>query len=216
MLETLYGKPLVSAAVPWVLMLPFATNLRGAEQVQPKLPAGYVEEAPLPVDYPPPGPVGEVIEKQYPVTRSYSAAGDGAFMECFAYLAAHHHKMTAPVVVEYKPNLVKGTDQGRSGMPIPVQRMHFLLERNSLDEPKEAGTVQVADIPPLRVLSIAQRGPITMEEIKAAQNKLSAKLKSLEQTRSAGQYRILGYNSPMIPREKNFWEVQLPIEDSTP
>lgn len=202
--------------------LVFATSLligpiaQGEEPAQPKLPAGYVEEAPLPEGFPPPGPVGEVIEKQYPVTRSYSAAGDGAFMDCFSYLAAHHHKMTAPVVVEYKPGTEKSSGQARSGMPIPIERMHFLLEKNSLDDLKEAGAVKVADMPKMRVLSIAQRGPVTKEAIKSAQDKLNAKLKELAKVQSAGEFRILGYNSPMIPREKNFWEVQLPINDAKP
>lgn len=192
------------------------SSVRGEQQAQLKLPAGYVEEAPLPEGYPPPGPVGEVIEKQYPVTRSYSATGDGAFMDCFGYLAAHHHKMTAPVVVEYKTGAEKSAGSARSGMPIPIERMHFLLEKNSLDEPQEAGPVKVADMPKMRVLSIAQRGPITTEAIKTAQEKLNAKLKESEGVRPAGEFRILGYNSPMIPREKNYWEVQLPIEDVKP
>lgn len=216
MLKHLRVEPLAMAGMLVVLSVLGASKVSGEEQTQPILPAGYVEEAPLPEGYPPPGPVGEVVEKRYPVTRSYSAAGDGAFMKCFGYLSAQRHKMTAPVVVEYKQDAEKSTYQGRSGMPIPIERMHFLLEKNSLDEPKEARTVKVADMPKMRVLSIAQQGPITTEAIKTAQDKLKAKLKSLEKTRSAGEFRILGYNSPMIPREKNFWEVQLPIEDAKP
>ncbi len=207
---------MVMSGLGFALLPCVVSSVRSEEQAPQKLPAGYVEEAPLPEGFPPPGPVGEVIEKQYPTTRSYSAAGDGAFMDCFGYLAAHHFRMTAPVVVEYKPGAEKSNGQARSGMPIPIERMHFLLEKNSLDEPKEAGAVKVADMPKLRVLSIAQRGPITTEAIKAAQDKLNAKIRELSKIRPAGEFRILGYNSPMSPREKNFWEVQLPIEENKP
>jgi hypothetical protein len=81
---------------------------------------------------------------------------------------------------------------------------------------EEARHVKVADISDMRVLSIAQRGAITTEAINMAQDKSNAQLKELEKVQSAGEFRILGYNSPKIPREKNFWEVQLPIADKKP
>lgn len=189
---------------------------RCAEPSKPKLPDGYLEEAPLPVGFPAPGPVGQVIEKSYPVTRTFSATGDSAFMKCFGYLAEHQYKMTAPVVMEYKPGAEYKGKETQSGMPIPIERMHFLLEKNSLDEPKEAGAVKVADMPRIKVLSIAQQGPVTAEAIKAAQEKLVARLKELGNLQSTGQFRLLGYNSPMIPRSKNYWEVQLPVENRAP
>lgn len=210
---------LVSSAVGSLVIVCGLWSLpvgRCAEPSKPKLPDGYVEEAPLPAGFPAPGPVGQVIEKSYPVTRSFSATGDGAFLKCFGYLAEHQYKMTAPVVMEYKPGAENKGPETRSRMPIPIERMHFLLEKNSLDEPKEAGSVKVADMPKMRVLSIAQQEPVTAEAIKAAQEKLLARLKELGDLRSAGQFRLLGYNSPLIPRNKNYWEVQLPVENRVP
>lgn len=183
-------------------------------------PKDYLEEGPLPAGYPPPSEVGQVVEKLYPKTRSYSATGDGAFFKCFAYLSAKQHKMTAPVVMEYRSTDVDRTDadqenvgeRGADGIPVAVERMHFLLERNSLDEPSDADPVRVGDIPAMRVLSIAYQGELTEEVVESAQSKLSARLAELPKLHRAGEFRILGYNSPMIAKDKTYWEVQLPVE----
>jgi hypothetical protein len=185
---------------------------RGESAVKANLPAGYIEEAPLPEGFPPPSEPGAVVEKTYPLLRSYSATGPGAFMKCFGYLTVQQYKMTAPVVMECKPGAVPG-QQADDDMPVPIERMHFLLEKNSLDEPKDAGPIKVADMPSICVLSIAFRGEATPEAVKQGQAAIEARLKDMSGVQRGGEYRILGYNSPMIERDKNFWELQLPIQD---
>lgn len=187
---------------------------RAETDAKPKLPSGYVEEAPLPKGFPPPSEPGKVVEKTYPVIRSYSSTGSGAFMKCFAYLSLKQHKMTAPVVMECQPNAGDAPPAPRGAMPVPVERMHFLLEENSLDKPQEAGPVRVDDMPALRVLSLAFQGETTPAAVKQGQAEIEAQLKKMPTVRRAGEYRILGYNSPMLARNKNFWELQLPIEDA--
>jgi len=183
-------------------------ELRG--QTPPQAPPGYVAEAPLPEGFPLPGEPGKVIEKRYPRARSYSASGQGAFMKCFAYLSKSKHEMTAPVVMEYD-NDPAGEAKGDE-MPVPVKRMHFLLEKISQDEPKTDGEVTVADLPELHVLSIASQGRMTAEQVKVLEKKLRDHLAAREDLRAAGSTRILGYNGPAVPRDKAYWEFQLPVK----
>jgi hypothetical protein len=186
---------------------------RGESAVNANLPADYVEEAPLPEGFPPPSEPGKVVEKIYPVLRSYSATGPGSFMKCFGYLSVKQHKMTAPVVMECKPDADPSKHDPGDEMPVPIERMHFLLEKNSLDTPKVLGPIRVADMPPMRVLSIAFRGDSTPEAVKKGQAAIESRLKEMSGIERAGEYRILGYNSPMLERSKNFWELQLPIAE---
>lgn len=181
-----------------------------AEEAPAKLPAGYIDEAPLPEGYPPPGEIGQVIEKEYPVTRSYSASGRGAFMTCFAYLVKQKHEMTAPVVMEFTGDK-SDAEADPNEAPVPIKRMHFLLEKISQDEPKELGPVTVADIPKLRVLSIAYQGRMNPEAVAKATAMLQAALAAKPELKAAGETRILGYNGPMVPRDKVYWEIQIPI-----
>lgn len=192
-----------------------AAPVRLDSGVKANLPAGYVEEAPLPEGFPPPSEPGKVVEKTYPILRSYSATGAGAFMKCFGYLSVKQHKMTAPVVMECKPDADPSKHHPGDEMPLPIERMHFLLEKNSLDSPKVLGPIRVSDMPAMRVLSIAFRGDSTPEAVKKGQAAIESRLKEMPGIERAGEYRILGYNSPMLERSKNFWELQLPIAEKS-
>lgn len=177
------------------------------------LPSGYIEEAPLPEGFPPPSEVGIVVEKVYPLARSYSATGSGKFMKCFGYLSLNKHKMTAPVVMEYKSPKGdhKDVEPEDDGAPVEVTRMHFLLEKTSQDKPKKAALVEVADMPEMRVLSIAHQGRLSPELVGSVEAKLAAELKARPELVSAGSTRILCYNGPSVGEDKVFWEIQLPV-----
>jgi SOUL heme-binding protein len=180
------------------------------------LPQGYIEEAPLPEGFPPPSEVGKIVEKEYPLARSYSATGRGQFMKCFAYLSLRKHKMTAPVVMEYQANKQgeKNAARDNEDLPVEVDRMHFLLENISQDEPKKAALVVVADMPKMRVLSVAHQGRLSAEIVEDAEKKLAQELKARPELVAAGAARILGYNGPSVRDEKLFWEIQLPVKAS--
>jgi hypothetical protein len=102
---------------------------------QDDYPPGYIEEAPLPEGFPAPSAVGKIVEKNYPLCRTYSAQGNDAFMRCFAYLAKQEHEMTAPVVVDYKQKADAPESQSADFDFMNVARMHFVLKEPSLDEP---------------------------------------------------------------------------------
>lgn len=194
---------------------PFASadEPKAEEPVQVKLPEGYVSEAPLPEGFPAPGEVGKVVEKIYPQSRTYSSTGKAAFMQLFLYLQKNRYEMTAPVIMAYKhkPADAPLLDQVMS-MPIDVERLHFVLEKPTLDEPKEAGEITVADVPAVRVLSVALQGKREAEEITKAEKQLRDELTMREDLTEAGEMRILGYNGPGTPAKKRYWEVQLPVK----
>ncbi len=182
---------------------------------KPKYPPGYVEEGPLPEGYPPPSEVGQVVEKSYPACRTYSAEGNSAFMRCFTYLNKQKHEMTAPVIMNYKHRGKPETsNENRDFQEMDVARMHFILGSPSLDEPKRDGAVVVADMSKLQVLSVAVQGPLSDEVLKESEQRLANEINARKNLKIVGPYRVLGYNSPLIPKDKAFWEIQVPIARS--
>lgn len=176
-------------------------------------PPRYISEAPLPAGFPPPGELGQVVEKTYPACRTYSAQGNQAFMHCFAYLAKNKHEMTAPVIVDYKSKSNAPEEPAADIGFVDVARMHFILDDASLDQPKQDGPVTVADMARMRVLSIACQGEMSAAKLDEAERKLEAEIARRQATVAAGPKRVLGYNSPMVPKGKTYWEVQVPIKE---
>jgi hypothetical protein len=181
---------------------------------KPEYPQGFIKEGPLPEGFPPPSEVGQVVEKSYPLCRTYSAEGGNAFMRCFTYLTKHKHEMTAPVIMDYKRREPSDKPQAIANFDaLDINRMHFVLERPLLDEPKSEGAVAVADMPTMRVLSIAFQGQLSADTREQAEKKLAAEIESRKDLTVVGPYRVLGYNSPFVPKDKAFWEIQVPITD---
>ena len=112
-------------------------------------------------------------------------------MKCFGYLSVKQYKMTAPVVMECKPDADPIQPAASDGMPVPIERMHFLLEKNSLDVPQDLGQIKVADMPSIRVLSIAYQGDVTREAVKAGQAAIESRLKEMPGIGAAGNTESL-------------------------
>jgi len=91
--------------------------------------------------------------------------------------------------------------------------MSFLYERPDQGRAGTMGSVEVSDVPSMKVVSIGCRGPQTLTAIDEARQKL---LKYLEENRDllavAGRCGFMGYNSPFVPRDRNFFEVQIPVK----
>jgi hypothetical protein len=71
-------------------------------------------------------------------------------------------------------------------------------------------------VPAASAVSIGVRGEITAQAVATAHSRLKAWLADREgKYQSSGELRVLGYNSPMVPSDKRYFEVQLPIREAS-
>lgn len=161
-----------------------------------------IREAKLPAGFPDLGPVGEVVEKRYPAYRSARAKGGNSFWTLFSHIKRNKISMTAPVEMSM-------TD-GENGRKLSATNMAFLYGDRNLGKAGRQGKVDVIDVAPMRVLSIGIRGRQSAQAVEAAKKQIEARLQrdGIERT---GPWRLLGYNSPMVPNKNRFWELQAPI-----
>ncbi len=131
-------------------------------------------------------------------TSMTGKGGEGqAFFALFDHIARNSIAMTAPVEMTYDAT-------GRS--------MAFLYEHARLGKEGPDGNVMVADVPAMTTVSIGVRGDCTPERIAHARARLESWLKQhADRYEVAGPLRVLGYNSPMVPANRRFAEVQLPV-----
>ncbi len=154
-------------------------------------------EAPMPADFPKPGPVGHVTVKQYPAYRAARAKGRSSFFTLFGHIQKNSVAMTAPVEMTM--------DDGGS-----VTDMAFLYESKSLGRTGSDGEVTVVDHPAATVISFGLRGEPSDEVLALARTAIEARMRADGMT-VAGPWRRLGYNSPMVANERRFSEIQLPV-----
>ena len=154
--------------------------------------------------FPTPGPVSEIVVKDYPVYRAAkfenSNGQNMAFMRLFSHIKSNSIAMTAPVEM----NLNQNTER---------IDMAFLYQNTALGKTGDAnGGVKVLDLPAQKYLSIGVLGRETKTTVKSAVEKLEQWLKNQSELKAVGKPRLLGYNSPMVPADRRFWEVQIPVE----
>lgn len=179
------------------------TEARAAATFRP------IMEAELPEGFPPPGPVGQVVVKDYPAYRAARTSmtdnmrgQNTAFNRLFRHITTHDVKMTAPVEMVYDPSRQQAIS------------MAFLYERpNQGATGEKPGNVEVVDLPAVTVASIGLRGAESRTRIEAAEQQLRAWLASPAGAgyEVAGPLRYMGYNSPFVLPYLRFSEVQLPI-----
>ncbi|WDE95315.1 heme-binding protein [Lentisphaera profundi] len=162
-------------------------------------------EADLPRGFPAPGPLNKLIVKQYPAYRSaklQSSKGQSlSFMKLFGHIKNNKISMTAPVEMQ----IDKTTGQRQS--------MAFLYGDKNIGTAGLLNSgVAVVDEVAQDYVSIGLSGRESSELIKDAIAQIDAWLLENPSYTSAGEVRLLAYNSPMIPASKRFWEVQLPIK----
>ena len=160
-------------------------------------------EADLPKGFPRPGPVNKIAVKSFPIYRAAKVDGPGqnfSFMRLFGHIKQNNISMTAPVEMKL---------DGQSGQR---QDMAFLYGNTGIGK---VGTtnqgIEVLDIPAQEYVSLGMRGTENQSVIKTAISKLQNWLKDNPDYKSTGEPRLLGYNSPMVPAQKRYWEVQIPI-----
>jgi hypothetical protein len=175
-----------------------AWNLRHAfDRVLADLAFEPFMEAPLPEGFPAPGPVGRVVLKEYPRYRAARAEGRNSFWTLFRHIKKNDVQMTAPVEQTMNDDM-REVD------------MAFLYEEPDQGVAGMDGKVRVLDHEPLTVLSIGMRGGRDAEMVQRAKTWIEERL-AAEGLKRAGDWRLLGYNSPMVPASKRFWELQLPV-----
>ncbi len=176
-------------------------------------------EAALPEGFPPPGPTGRIVVKDYPACRvarvragpgGVTGGANGMFGPLFDHIRRHDIPMTAPVEIGYPDASFEG-----GGVPA-AESMAFLYGRRTWGTtgPDEVDPrVTVEDVPATTVVSIGVRGNYTDGRFAEALARLTDWLSSQGQRyRPAGPPRYLGYNSPFVPGFLRYGEVQLPIE----
>ncbi|MCM8536618.1 MAG: heme-binding protein [Lentisphaeraceae bacterium] len=162
-------------------------------------------EADLPKGFPKPGPLNEVVLKDYPSYRAARVGGAGmqnfAFMKLFGHIKQNGISMTAPVEMTIDEKSTKRKD------------MAFLYGNKSIGNPGVTSNgVDVLDLPSKKYISIGLKGRESTSLIKSSLMKLEDWLSKNEMYEEAGSARLLGYNSPMVPQDKRFWEVQIPVK----
>ena len=192
----------------WIAMFVVFTFAVSAEvkkeAVQSDKEFKVINEAKLPKGFPGPGPVNEIVLKDYPDYRAAKVESgrfqNMSFMILFGHIKRNKIAMTAPV------EMTLNKDGQR-------QDMSFLYGNPEIGKPgKERSGVNVVDLPAREYLSIGVRGSESVRNINKAIKKLEKWLADNEKYTGDGEHRLLGYNSPMVPASKRFWEVQIPVK----
>ena len=197
--RSLYQLGIVMMAAPVAgLMASFAARA-GADDTKFK----PIVEAKMPEGFPQSTPVREVQIKRYPAYRKAEAdPNEGrAFWTLFSHIKKNDIAMTAPVEMSYTDG-----QRPREGS------MSFLYGRPDQGQAGREGGVEVIDVPPMVVVSTGVRGPRTTESVSEARDRLEAWLETnKDRYASEGELRVMAYNSPFVPRNRNYFEVEIPI-----
>lgn len=184
-----------------------ASELRAAlQRSQQDLAFRPVVEAEMPEGFPLHTPVGEVELRHYPAYRMAEtrAAENRAFWTLLQHIKRNNVAMTAPVEMEY--------DAPDTAPPRP-RSMAFLYGSPDVGQPGAQGTVEVKDVPAMTVVSTGVRGLRTQAALDEAVKRLDEWLaRHADQYERAGPMRVMGHNSPFVPRDRQYFEVQVPLK----
>ena len=163
-----------------------------------------IKEAEMPKGFPDYTPVGQIEVKRYPAYRKATASGMAEFWTLFNHIKQNHVAMTAPVEMDYgDPQLQKPTERS----------MSFLYGKADEGTAGKQGAVVVNDVPAMTVVSTGCKGNRTSSSVAEARGKLVDYLaEHKDEYIAAGPVRVMAYNSPFVPRDKNFFEVQIPVK----
>jgi len=167
-------------------------------------------EANLPVGFPQPGPINEVVVKNYPAYRlaRVTSAGkeNGMFMQLFRHIERNEIAMTAPVEMSWH------AEDGR--LAKTPEAMAFLYADPTIGQaggdPKDSRVV-VDDIQPIKVVSIALRGGYDASTFERGYKQLQAWLAKHPEWVAEGEPRTMAYNSPFVPGFAKVSEVQIAV-----
>jgi hypothetical protein len=166
-------------------------------------------ESPRPVGFPDATPVGEIAVLDYPsyrlartpIGRGLFSGTNSAFWTLFRHIQSHEISMTAPV------EMTLGEADGRERM----DAMAFLYASPQIGRTGAEGAVEVVDVPVARVVSLGLRGGDRERVLPPALGVLREWIAAHPEWEACGAPRVMGWNSPMVPDELRFQEVQIPI-----
>jgi hypothetical protein len=180
------------------ILITFAASVKGEpvsdEDFEPTM------EAPFPDGFPNYTAVGRIEVKSYPAYRM--AKADSGFWTLFSHIKRNKVEMTAPVQLDYEAN---GSEAPRESA------MAFLYGSPDMGTAGPSGRVTVIDVPADEVVSIGVRGVRSQGKVAAARESLLKWLDNNEMYTTAGDLRVMAYNSPFVPRDRQFFEVQIPV-----
>ena len=160
-------------------------------------------EAEMPAGFPQYTPVRDVQIKRYPAYRKVQADASAgrAFWTLFSHIKQNDIAMTAPVEMTYSDR-----ERPREGS------MAFLYGSPDLGRSGKQESVEVIDVPPKSVVSTGVRGPRTAQSVAEARDRLYAWLEANKADYyTDGPLRVMAYNSPFVPRNRNYFEVEIPL-----
>jgi DNA gyrase inhibitor GyrI len=92
--------------------------------------------------------------------------------------------------------------------------MAFLYGNTRLGTPGQKGNVEVVDVPAATVVCIGVRGQRSDDVLTHAEQRLRNWLEQNKgQYEQSGPVRVMGYNSPFVARDRQFFEVQIPVRE---
>jgi hypothetical protein len=172
-----------------------------------------LRQAELPKGFPDFQAVDEIELRQYPAYRmvrtSMKGGSNRAFWPLFRHIESNGIAMTTPVQMDWQQ-----TGQGDGGRPV---LMAFLYGDPQIEPKQTADGVEVVEAPAATVLSIGAIGDDRRERVEQLRARLEAFVAaSAGRWQACGPLRTMGYNSPMVSRDRRYFEVQLPIRQAEP
>ena len=102
--------------------------------------------------------------------------------------------------------------EGADAADLRARDMAFLYKNTNIGQTGSTGKVDVVDAPARTAISIGVQGTTSPDAVEAAHGLLKRWLaEHPDKYLVEGGLRVLGYNSPMIPADKRYFEVQIPI-----
>lgn len=173
----------------------------GGKRPTPAAAPKYLSESPLPKGWPEPGPFNQVVRKKYPAYRAAFTAEsspNGGFRRLFKHISRNKIPMTAPVEMKLDDS---ATETAK------MEEMAFLYQSPEVGKTGADGElVEVRDAPAIEAMSYAWQGARDDNSTAKARAAIDAEL--AKQNLKAAGYRLLGYNSPFVPRGRQTHELQ--------
>jgi hypothetical protein len=162
-----------------------------------------LREAELPAGFPTYTPPGIIELKTYPVHRRAVAK---QFYTLFAHITRNEIAMTAPVRMEF--------DQADDGQ-LTQESMAFFYgdpETGRVGVDESDKNVETIEDQGQTVIALGNRGRWHREAIAAGERRLRKWIEANPEYEATGDLIVMGYNSPMTPAARQFFEIQLPVE----